>query len=129
MSYTLGQRQNRLYTEFADLYQPNASITSAKTYSLMATDVRCMFVPTENFDKMQGATQFKEVNIQTSDGLMLHSSENIGDDWVVHLKSTSLREPDTWKIVSGAPKVLPFHAKAQQVYLSPIDALTGGQIV
>ena len=125
----MGPRQTALYTEIADLYKPVASKTSAQTYTLEYSDVPCQFVPTPNIDEKGGAAKLKQNSVMTSDGLHFHTSQEIGDEWVVHIKSGSVRQAGKWKRCIGAGRELPYRALADEFYVIDQKALTVGQIV
>lgn len=129
MPYTLGARQTRLYTEYVDLYKPVGAKTSSQTYTLEHSNVQCMFVPTPNIDERAGAFKLKQNSVMTSDGFHFHSEQEIGDEWVIFVRTTSTRQKGKWKKCIGAGRELPYRAMASEFYVIDQKALTAGQIV
>lgn len=114
--YTLRPRQRRFYTEKASLYKPNTPRKTVTTYVLMYSNIPCQFVPTDNFDEKQGATKLKQNNIQTSDSIHFHSSQEIGEGWLVLIEPGSIRVPGQWLVMIGDPEVHPVRAKYKRLY-------------
>ena len=122
-------RQISLYTEFVDLYKPVPSNDSSQTYTLEHSNIQCLFVPTPNFDESKGVTRLKQNSFQTSDALHFHSEQEISDDWVIFVRTTSTRQKGKWKRCIGAGRELPWRAMAKEFFVMDQKALTAGQIV
>ncbi|MBI1332702.1 MAG: hypothetical protein GC165_07460 [Armatimonadetes bacterium] len=132
MSYTLSPRQVSMFTELVSILEPNEGggiSYTGKTYSVVETDIRMMYWPTDNFDTHQDATQLKETNIFTSDRWHAHSSQtNIKSDNVIYVQ-TGVRAPTgSFHTMSGAAKPLARRALTQQVYTAPALDIDPSQI-
>lgn len=128
LSYTLGTRQQRLYTEVADLYRPIDSTGSEQVYDLVFSNIPCQLVPTDNFDTQQGATRLKSNHLMTSDSIHFHVDQEIGPEWVVHIKSGSVRYPDSTFTTLGEGEAHAYRAKYKRVYVNQIIPLLPSQI-
>jgi hypothetical protein len=99
------------------------------TYQLMYSNVPAQFVPTDNYDRMQGATRLKQNNIQTSDYIHFQSDQEIGEGWVIYIRPESVRIPNSWSVSLGAPEKHQYRAKYLRVYLNNQLPLRSDQIV
>lgn len=129
LPYSLGSRQQRLYTEVADLYRPVDSPGSEQTYTLEFEGIPCQLVPTDNFDTTQGSTRLKSNNIQTSDSIHFHSGQEIGPEWVIHIKAGSVRYSGNYFVTLGEPETHAYKAKYSRLYVNQTLPLEAGQIV
>lgn len=120
MSYTLEPRQEVLYVETVTILRPVDSKAVTRTYEIVNTNVRCMFIGTDNFDDHIGATSIKKENIMTSDKWHFHSEEDVQDDDVIYAQSGVRVEPGRFYTVAGAPKKKNYRAMNRKVYSTPL---------
>lgn len=121
LPYTLEPRQVALYTEVCDLYRPVVSTGSEQTYELAYEDIPAIRVPTDNFDQTQGPFRLKQNNIQTSDGIHFHVEQDCGPEWLIHVKTGSVRDPDTWYVTLGAGEKHAYRGKYQRFYINNVN--------
>lgn len=128
-SYDLSPRQKRFYTEFIDIYRMDFATGDTDKYTLVASDVQAQYWSTDNFDVDMGGFRQKKPSLMTSDRIHVHSDQDISANDVIHIKSTSKRQPDTWFKVQGAENKIQFHANRTQVYLASTLKLSADQSV
>lgn len=127
---TLSPRQTRLYTERIDLYALVTSTTDQETYELVGSNIPCMYWATTNYDENKGGFRKKQDGVMTADRIHTHVDEiDLTANMVIHVKSTSLNQADTWHRVQGAAKTHKRHAQFQEVYVIGFLPLEAGQIV
>lgn len=128
-AYTLSARQTSMFQEVVDIYRPSVTTNGSRMYTLVSTGVPAMFWPTDNIDKLQGATELKVWNIETSDRWHFHTAEDIRTDDVIHVTTNVRAEPHSWHTAQGESKNLNRRAKTQQVYVAPRDPIDSNQFV
>lgn len=127
---TLSPRQTRFYTERIDMYELVSDAADVETYRLVASNVPCMYWATTNYDQITGGFRKKQDGVMTADRIHTHVDEvDVTANMVIHVKSGSVRQADTWHRVQGAAKRHEFRAKYQEVYVIGFLPLKPGQIV
>lgn len=106
MPYTLSALQNAAFTDTVDLYRPTANASASKlhqgvTYTLAYSSVRCRIQskPENLATGPLGRTNKDQVD--TTDMLRVHSGQEVGSTFFVHLRTVGHPEEDSWFAVLG----------------------------
>lgn len=129
LPYTLGIRQQTLYTERVDLYRPVITNDSSNQYELAYSNIPAQIKPTDNFDTLQGATRLKQNNIQTSDSIHVHVDQEIGSEWAIFVRPESVRYQNVWFVTLGEKEEHGYRAKYARLYVNQTMGLDPAQII
>ena len=122
MSYTLGRRQQRAYTDVVDLYKPDDltidddGVVEDTSKTLAYSSVKCHLEPKSESStpEMMGRTNTDYVI--TTDKLHFHIDQEVGDLWAVQLKTPGHPEYGTWYQIQGGPQNVNWRAKKKILY-------------